>query len=154
MLERDLAAVSSPALIKSGAVVKRRVPEFYGFVAWASTSVLFFAYVSWALLPDKWIVALGVEWYPNREWSLLIPAWSIIVILLTYITYWSLALLGTPRFSDLSAITDTFVQLPPLNHSQEIYIASTDPTSIPQLYDMPIGMVNRVLYHRPAETCR
>jgi len=158
MLERDMAAcdvtVSPPGLIKPAAAIKHRVPEFHGFVAWASTSVLFFTYVLWALLPDEWLVALGVEWYPNREWSLLIPAWSIIVIILTYITYWSLALLGTPRFSDLSAITDSFVQLPPLNHSQEIYITSTDPTSIPQLYDMPIGMVNRVLYQKHGKTRR
>ncbi|KXN86524.1 Phosphatidylinositol N-acetylglucosaminyltransferase subunit P [Leucoagaricus sp. SymC.cos] len=125
-----------------------RAPEFYGFVAWASTSVLFVVYILWALLPDEWIVAMGVEWYPNREWSILIPAWSIIVIILTYIVYWSLALLGTPSFSDLSTMTDSFVQLPPSGQSPNAYIVSADSSAIPHLYDIPIGMVNRVLYHR------
>jgi len=45
---------------------KSRVPEFYGFVVWASTSFLFVLYVLWALLPDSWITALGISWYPNR----------------------------------------------------------------------------------------
>jgi phosphatidylinositol glycan class P protein len=45
---------------------RSRAPEFYGFVAWTSTSVLFVLYVLWALLPDEYIVWLGVEWYPSR----------------------------------------------------------------------------------------
>jgi len=45
---------------------KSRVPEFYGFVVWASTSFLFILYILWALLPDSWIMAFGINWYPNR----------------------------------------------------------------------------------------
>lgn len=45
---------------------RSRAPEFYGFVAWTSTYLLFCAYLLWALLPDKYIVWLGVTWYPNR----------------------------------------------------------------------------------------
>ena len=160
---------------------KSRVPEFYGFVVWASTSFLFILYILWALLPDSWIMAFGINWYPNRwalpytvnhelktvcrEWSILIPAWSIVVIILTYIVYWSLALMGTPRFSDLSTVTgrkvlsttvqtsnivlasDSFAQFPPSGQHPNPYLTSTHPSAIPQLYDIPIGMVNRVLYH-------
>lgn len=45
---------------------RSRAPEFYGFVAWASTYLLFVLYLAWALLPDRAILALGVSWYPNR----------------------------------------------------------------------------------------
>jgi hypothetical protein len=45
---------------------RSRASEFYGFVAWASTSVLFVVYILWALFPDGWIEALGVDWYPSR----------------------------------------------------------------------------------------
>ena len=45
---------------------RSRAPEFYGFVAWTSTYLVFFLYCLWALLPDAWIVWLGVEWYPSR----------------------------------------------------------------------------------------
>jgi hypothetical protein len=45
---------------------RSRAPEFYGFVAWSLTSVLFVVYVLWVLLPDEYILWLGVKWYPSR----------------------------------------------------------------------------------------
>jgi hypothetical protein len=45
---------------------RSRAPEFYGFVAWVVTYLLFVLYFLWAILPDEWIVWLGVSWYPNR----------------------------------------------------------------------------------------
>ena len=46
--------------------VRSRAPEFYGFVTWTSTYLLFLLYLLWALLPDEYIIALGITWYPNR----------------------------------------------------------------------------------------
>ena len=46
--------------------LRSRAPEFYGFVAWAVTYLAFVLYFLWAILPDKWIIRLGVTWYPNR----------------------------------------------------------------------------------------
>ena len=48
------------------AASRTRAPEFYGFVAWTGTYLLFAAYLLWAVLPDAAIQALGVDWYPNR----------------------------------------------------------------------------------------
>lgn len=45
---------------------RSRAPEFYGFVAWTSTTIAFVLYLLWALLPDDYIAWLGVEWYPSR----------------------------------------------------------------------------------------
>ena len=45
---------------------RSHAPEFYGFVAWAVTCLLFVLYFLWAILPDQWITWLGVTWYPNR----------------------------------------------------------------------------------------
>ena len=114
---------------------RSRAPEFYGFVAWAVTYLLFLLYFLWAILPDEWIVWLGVSWYPNRyalsfsggkgshalssnlpivrEWALLVPAWSIVVALLTYFTYFSMTIRGTPAFSDISTYTGRLVSILP-----------------------------------------
>ncbi|KAJ3843134.1 PIG-P [Lentinula raphanica] len=137
-----------------------RAPEFYGFVAWTSASLLFVVYVLWALLPDEYIVWAGVEWYPNREWSLLIPAWSIVVVLLTYFTYMALTIYGTPAFDDISAVTDSRAQYPLENdpsrsvYDQKAFFSTYAPytqnegnTNL-ELYDVPIELVNRVLYAR------
>lgn len=48
---------------------RSRAPEFYGFVAWTCTYIIFVLYLLWALLPDEVILWLGVDWYPNRSVS-------------------------------------------------------------------------------------
>ncbi|KIJ62170.1 hypothetical protein HYDPIDRAFT_115037 [Hydnomerulius pinastri MD-312] len=124
---------------------RSRAPEFYGFVAWASTSIVFVLYVLWALLPDDSIVWLGVNWYPNREWALLLPAYSIIVVLLTYFGYFSLAIAHTPVMSESSALADSKAHLP-VRETSHAFLKHADSNAIPELYDIPIGVVNRVLY--------
>ncbi|PAV15199.1 PIG-P-domain-containing [Pyrrhoderma noxium] len=130
---------------------KSRAPEFYGFVAWSSTYTLFILYVLWALLPDTWIVYLGIEWYPNREWAILLPAYSVVLILLTYFTYWALALYNTPDLDELSTITDTHAHIPSISPmpTANPYLSAAVPDAIPAPFDIPIGLVNRVLYAGP-----
>ncbi len=41
----------------------------------------------------------------DREWTLLIPSYTVILVLLTYFTYLALAIRATPSFSELSAVT-------------------------------------------------
>jgi phosphatidylinositol glycan class P protein len=126
---------------------RSRAPEFYGFVAWTSTSALFFLYVSWALLPDELIVWLGVEWYPSREWALLLPAYSVFLVLLTYFVYFALAIASTPPFRDTCTIVDSRAHIPPIGPANP-YLAHARADTTPQLYDIPIGVVNRVAYGR------
>ncbi|KAJ6627976.1 PIG-P-domain-containing protein [Mycena sp. CBHHK59/15] len=125
---------------------RSRAAEFYGFVAWTSTSFLFCVYLLWALLPDEYIVWMGISWYPSREWALLFPAWSIVIALLTYFVYFALALYGTPSFSDMGSIIDSYAQLPPVDRDRNPYLSYARADVVPELYDIPIGMVNRVLY--------
>ncbi|KAF8155563.1 PIG-P-domain-containing protein [Crassisporium funariophilum] len=128
--------------------LRSRAPEFYGFVAWTSTYLAFVLYILWAILPDEYIVWLGVTWYPNREWALLIPSWSIIVVLLTYMTYFAIALRATPAFDEMSSVTDSRIALPTaVDGDHNPYLASAEAGAIPELYDIPLGMVNRVMYH-------
>ncbi|KAI0066879.1 PIG-P-domain-containing protein [Artomyces pyxidatus] len=124
---------------------RSRAPEFYGFAAWFSTYLLYVLYLLWALLPDAWIRALGVQWYPSREWALLVPAWTAVAGLLTYWTYFALALYGTPAFDDVRAIADG-QGLVPVGEEEWAEHAGVD--AIPEVYDIPIGLVNRVVYGR------
>ncbi|KAJ7108710.1 PIG-P-domain-containing protein [Mycena epipterygia] len=125
---------------------RSRAPEFYGFVAWTSTSFLYCVYILWALLPDAYIQWLGIEWYPSREWAVLFPAYSVVLGLLTYFVYFALALFGTPSFSDMSSIIDSRAHLPPVNQERNPYLAYAKKDVVPELYDIPIGLVNRVTY--------
>ncbi|KAJ7060999.1 PIG-P [Mycena amicta] len=126
---------------------RSRAPEFYGFVAWTSTSFLYVVYLLWALLPDEYIQWLGIEWYPSREWAILVPAYSVVIGLLVYFVYFALALFGTPSLSDSSVIIDSRAHLPPLREGERSpYLAYANPEKVPEIYDLPIGLVNRVAY--------
>ena len=48
-----------------------------------------------------------------REWSLLVPAYGMVLVLLTYFTYFALALAGTPSFADMRTITGECVSPQP-----------------------------------------
>lgn len=95
----------------------------------------------------------------SREWTLLLPAYSIVIVLLTYFVYFAIAIARTPAFSDPSTFigeqspkiisvakqqVDTKAHLPALGAIQQFRHA--DPDVIPELYDIPIGVVNRVVY--------
>jgi len=122
---------------------RSRAAEFYGFVAWSSTYLLSLLFILWSFLPDEWIVWSGVTWYPNREWALLFPAWSMVLVLLTYFTYFSLALFATPAFSDISTITDSKGRL-----LDPATFDFTDQATATEMYDIPITLVNHALYDR------
>jgi len=122
---------------------RSRAPEFYGFVAWTSTSLAFVLYVLWAVVPDEYIQCVGIDWYPSREWAVLLPAWSVVLVITTYIVYSSMAIAATPSFSDMSSITDNRGLFPTDPDDHGPYLNGGN---MPALYDIPIGMVNRVLY--------
>ena len=109
-----------------------------------------------------------------REWALLVPAWSVMTVILTYIAYSALAIRATPAFDEMRAVTgaqaafsrgrarlimcslrtaDDRVSLPPAG-GEDPYIASARADAIPELYDIPIGMVNSVLYHEAIRRAR
>lgn len=101
-----------------------------------------------------------------REWALLVPSWTIVVVILTYIAYSAIAIRLTPAFDDMSAIAgavhgvffvrcllitllnaDSRVALPSKEDATcNPYLSSSNKGSIPELYDIPIGVVNTVLY--------
>ncbi|KAI0701401.1 PIG-P-domain-containing protein [Cytidiella melzeri] len=125
---------------------RSRAPEFYGFVAWSSTYLLFAFFLLWSLLPDAYLIWLGVSWYPSREWALLLPAYSVVVVLLTYCAYLALAMYNTPSFSDVSTVTDSKAHLPDVDLTTNPYLKHARPDAVPAMYDIPIGLVNRVVY--------
>ncbi|KIO25272.1 hypothetical protein M407DRAFT_75921 [Tulasnella calospora MUT 4182] len=122
-----------------------RPQEFYGFVTWLCTYIAFGLIILWGILPDEWILTLGITWYPSREWALLIPSYGIFLCLLTWYTYWSLAIAATPEFDDLKTFTGGLTSFHRMATSQSPYKDILAPDAIPEVYDLPIGLVNRRL---------
>lgn len=109
---------------------------------------------------------LSAKLYEHSEWALLLPAFSVILVLFTYITYFGLAIAGTPSFSDVRTITGEFCHFTaPIKYHSSLsrhdtdsrallpgddepnpYVLHARENAIPELYDLPIGLVNRVVY--------
>ncbi|KAI9710463.1 MAG: hypothetical protein M1812_007431 [Candelaria pacifica] len=80
------AAVAKSARVAT--IVPRASPkvptyEYYGFVLYLVSSLVFLIYLLWSYLPSPFLHQLGIYYYPNRWWSLAIP--SFLVMLLVYI---------------------------------------------------------------------
>ncbi|RMZ75165.1 hypothetical protein DV737_g5421, partial [Chaetothyriales sp. CBS 132003] len=59
--------------------------EYYGFVLYLASSLAFLMYILWSYLPSPFLHALGITYYPNRWWSLAIPAWIVMLLVYIYI---------------------------------------------------------------------
>ncbi|KIX08976.1 uncharacterized protein Z518_00054 [Rhinocladiella mackenziei CBS 650.93] len=59
--------------------------EYYGFVLYLASSLAFLIYILWSYLPSPFLHALGITYYPNRWWSLAIPAWIVVLLIFIYV---------------------------------------------------------------------
>ncbi|KAG7103773.1 Meiotically up-regulated gene 84 protein like [Verticillium longisporum] len=80
--------------------------EYYGFVLYLFSTLSFLVYLLWSYLPSPFLHVLGIYYYPNRWWSLAIPAW--ITMLLVYI-YVALAAYNTEVMTLPMASVETIV---------------------------------------------
>ncbi|BGP32049.1 hypothetical protein JCM10296v2_003828 [Rhodotorula toruloides] len=130
--------------------------ESQGFVLYIGSHVAYFAYLVWAFLPEPWLEAIGIEWYPSRDWALLVPAWIVMLVAFVYISYFLLNMHNTPPLTSLSLLDDpqAFVTPPPRPPAPSkgaprpptplwAHAVLAEEDAIPPLYDLPIGVVNR-----------
>ncbi|KIW18139.1 hypothetical protein PV08_02427 [Exophiala spinifera] len=59
--------------------------EYYGFVLYLASTIAFLMYILWSYLPSPFLHAMGVTYYPNRWWSLAIPAWIVMLLIFIYV---------------------------------------------------------------------
>ncbi|KAL1957116.1 hypothetical protein VTO42DRAFT_6374 [Malbranchea cinnamomea] len=82
------AAVAKSA--RNATTVPRASPkvptyEYYGFVLYLASSCAFLMYLLWSYLPSPFLHQLGIHYYPNRWWSLAIPAYLVMTIVYIYV---------------------------------------------------------------------
>ncbi|KAI9730597.1 MAG: hypothetical protein M1834_008061 [Cirrosporium novae-zelandiae] len=82
------AAVAKSA--RTATTVPRASPkvptyEYYGFVLYLVSSAAFLIYLLWSYLPSPFLHQLGIYYYPNRWWSLAIPAYLVMSVVYIYV---------------------------------------------------------------------
>jgi len=121
--------------------------EVYGFVSWIVSFVAYGMYLIWALVPDCTLNALGITYYPSKYWALALPAFSIVCTAFVVCIYNALNFLATPSLTSSDLIED--------DHSRESHEHDDNDNgyTIPAVSDIPIGVVNQVLYRRSELDC-
>ncbi|KAG1122229.1 hypothetical protein G6F42_011676 [Rhizopus arrhizus] len=108
--------------------------EYYGFVMYLASFVAF--------------GSLGITYYPNRYWALAIPIWLMTFVWFIFISFMTINLMNTAPFNYLDCVTDEHANVMQLDNE----VVSDRPSDwIPELYDIPIGLVNKFLYQEGEE---
>lgn len=85
----DVAAADSSAVPHHPPLPRAspKVPtyEYYGFVLYLFSSLCFLIYLLWSYLPSPFLHALGIDYYPNRWWSLAIPSFLVMGYVYIYV---------------------------------------------------------------------
>ncbi|KAF9517522.1 hypothetical protein BS47DRAFT_1389777 [Hydnum rufescens UP504] len=121
-----------------------RAREFYGFVAVVLTSLAWIIFLIWSIVPDHWLLAAGIEWYPSRFASGMGHTSTLVLYHLgsAYVLdVFALAASNTPAFEELRALTDEYAIIPSTQDgAPNPYLAHSSQNVVPEIYDLPIGI--------------
>ena len=123
----------------------QRQTEVYGFVGWVASGSIAAAYLVWAFSTDETLFSVGIAYFPSRYWALAIPAFLTTVLLAILPALAATILRNSQPLSSVNLIFDQHTK-PPAEGK------ATHPDAIPPLYDIPISVVNSLLYHDKATT--
>eukprot|EP00850_Spirogloea_muscicola_P004672 SM000020S06022 [mRNA] locus=s20:440471:442331:- [translate_table: standard] len=116
--------------------------EAYGFVCSIAVVVAYVLYILWAYLPDAYLHAAGVTYYPSRYWAIAIPSYVPVALLFAFMVYASLNHLSTHPPDSPYSIYDEHTRAP----AKKLDPATSIKHSIAPLSDMPLTDVNDLLY--------
>lgn len=128
--------------------------EYYGFVLYLFSSLVFLTYLLWAYLPSPFLHVLGIYYYPNRWWALAIPAFLVMTLCYIYVALagYNVEILTVPMAS-VETVVDGAGKVAPCTRRapggrrgrvlewKEVWSEGTD-----AVMDVPLGGVCEVLY--------
>ncbi|KAK7094096.1 phosphatidylinositol N-acetylglucosaminyltransferase subunit P-like [Littorina saxatilis] len=110
----------------------------YGYVLYLASYIGLGLYLVWAYIPDSWLSAIGLTYWPQKYWAVALPVYLCVIILLFYLTYLGLIFINTTPLTSVNIITDS--------HANTQDPGPLPPDAIPPLRDLDIVEVNRLLY--------
>ncbi|KAF9584836.1 hypothetical protein BGW38_004990 [Lunasporangiospora selenospora] len=115
--------------------------EYYGFVLYLVSGITYVMYLGWAYLPKEILDSMGITYYPSKYWSLALPIWLFVLVIYLYVAFFAFNLYNTEPLDSFLTITD--------EHANAFHTNSASTLTddfVPDLMDIPIGMVNACLY--------
>jgi phosphatidylinositol glycan class P protein len=117
--------------------------EIYGFIVWVLT-IMFYGkrysaiYILWAFVPDHILKSVGITYYPSKYWAVAIPCYFCMFVLTVQFIYQGLNMLFAKPPTSYCTLED--------KHTRKLPADFKETAGIPEISDIPINVVNRVLY--------
>ena len=110
----------------------------YGFVLYLGAFVGLGLFLIWAYVPDQWLHAAGLNYWPQKYWAVAAPTYFCLTIVFLGIFYVSYNFMLTPPLDSIHTITDEYAK--PVTE-MKLPIGS-----VPPIGDISIEEVNAALY--------
>ncbi|XP_064611590.1 phosphatidylinositol N-acetylglucosaminyltransferase subunit P-like [Liolophura sinensis] len=88
----------------------------YGFVLYLGAYLGLVVYLVWAYLPDSWLHAVGLTYWPQKYWGCGCAIYCCVLILLVYIPLPGGNLLSTPDLTSSNSFTGERAMLSDLKY--------------------------------------
>mmetsp|Transcript_10830 Transcript_10830/g.23294 ORF Transcript_10830/g.23294 Transcript_10830/m.23294 type:complete len:157 (-) Transcript_10830:527-997(-) len=122
--------------------------EVYGFAGYILSAFAFGLFLLWAYLPEKALVAVGVTYYPDKQWAVILPGWLLIALAFALFVYESVNQVHAKPFSSMHTVHDvsskSYKQLGLVGLTSRK--AGVDGWTTLPLVHIPAPVVSRVLY--------
>lgn len=132
----------------------------YAFVGWITTIVFYIIFLIWAYTPDNILHSFGITYYPSRlilfpsfisflisfiylfyrYFAISIPAYIIIVYLLSVVLYIGINMMITPDPEEICTIRDQYTRYVPNS-----FIRYNSRDGIPDIGDIDPRYVSKIL---------
>lgn len=113
----------------------------YGFVMLSFALISYIIYILVSVLPTQLLTQFGWDYLPDKYWSIAIPAYIVLIVLMVVPVYMSLNIGRVNEAGSIANLVDEYT----LDAKKEINPKHTN-SSIDPIYDLPIGEVCQYLY--------
>jgi len=100
-------------------------------------------YFVWIFTPDEYLIYLGITYYPDRYWALIIPIYFVIVWFFCIWIYFLRNLASTHPLDSKYTISDDHSL--PFTHKKAVEYLHK---GIPPITDIPLSLVNKIMYKK------